>query len=57
MRILNELYPFFYKNDDFKIFYLDLLPYNLRKLLKEDINGKNEVKVKLKYLPNDPIIF
>ena len=47
----------FNKNDDFRIFYLDLLPYNLRKLLKEDINGKNEVKVKLKYLPNDPIRF
>lgn len=42
------------RNNDCKIFYIDLLPYNLRKILKEDVNGKNEIKVKLKYLPNDP---
>ena len=47
----------FNNNNEFKIFYIDLLPYNLRKLLKEEVNGKNEIKVKLKYMPNDPIIF
>ena len=47
----------FNKNNEFKIFYIDLLPYNLRKLLKEEVNGKNEIKVKLKYMPNDSIIF
>lgn len=44
----------FNKSNDCKIFYIDLLPYNLRKILKEDVNGKNEIKVKLKYLQNDP---
>lgn len=34
----------FNKNNEFKIFYIDLLPYNLRKLLKEEVNGKNEIK-------------
>lgn len=46
----------FNKNNDFKIFYIDLLPYNIRKLLQEDVNGKNEVKVKLKQMPIDPIV-
>ena len=43
----------FNKNNEFKIFYIDLLPYNLRKLLKEEVNGKNEIKVKLKYMSNN----
>lgn len=47
----------FNKNNEFKIFYIDLLPYNLRKLLKEEVNGKNEIKVKLKYMSNNSIIF
>lgn len=47
----------FNKNNDFKIYYIDLLPYNLRELLKETPNKDNKIKVKLKYIQNDPLPF
>ena len=34
--------------DDFKLYYAPLLPYNLRKYLKEQPNSKNQIKIKLK---------
>lgn len=38
-----------YKNiDSYKVYYVDLLPYNLKQILKQKPNNKNEIKVKLK---------
>ena len=47
----------FNKSNEHKIFYIDLLPYNIRQLLKEKVNGKNEIKVKLKSVSENPIAF
>ncbi len=47
----------FNKKDEHKIFYIDLLPYNIRKYLKEETNSKNEIKVKLKALPENSYNF
>ena len=43
----------FNKKNEYKIFYIDLLPYNIRKYLTQECNGKQEIKVKLKELLND----
>lgn len=38
-----------FKEDcDYKLYYASLLPYNLRNLLKEKPNSKNEIKLKVK---------
>jgi len=38
-----------FKNiDNYKIYYVSLLPYNLKRILKETPNSKDEIKVKLK---------
>lgn len=46
------LVVYFRSIDDFKIYYADLLPYNLRKYLNEKPNNKNEVKVRIKEVKN-----
>lgn len=48
---------FFNRKGEHKIYYLDLLPYNIRKILKEEINHKNEIKVKLKSISDTPSDF
>lgn len=46
------LVVYFRSIDDFKIYYADLLPYNLRNYLKEKPNNKNEIKVRIKEVRN-----
>lgn len=38
--------------DNFKIYQASLLPYNLRKYLKEKTNAKNQIQIKLKEVKN-----
>ncbi len=40
------------KDGDYKVYCAELLPYILRKLLKERPNSKNQVKIKLKEIKN-----
>ena len=39
--------------DEYKIYYADLLPYDLRKYLQEKPNNKNEISIRIKEVNNE----